>query len=350
MGFTQEDLQKGHFIKAVGRLKPGASRGQAQAEMDLMMPRLHLQTWRANVFPLEKYYVGGVETALFVLLGSAGFVLLIACVNLANLLLARGSARQKEITVRSALGAVPWRIARQLLTESLVLSLAGGVFGLLLGFGGIAAVKRLALESIPRLDQVNVAYSVLVFAFSLSVLTGVFFGMLPALRLSRGTFYDSLHSGERTAGARTYTRMRSALVATEIALTFVLLTGASLLLQSFWRLLVSWPGFSPESTLTMSINLPKAKYSKPFERQEFVDRLLQGVQVLPGVREAAVSTPLPLSGIIDVGIYIDPKDMPAQTGTTANYYAVTPLYFQLMRIPLIRGRLFSGRDSTSGQP
>jgi predicted permease len=231
MGFTAKDLDGNHFIWGIGRLQPGATRVQAQAEMDLIMPRLQQsQVWSVNVIPALDYYVGEVKTALYVLLGAAGLVLLIACVNVASLLLARGSARQKEISLRASLGASRERIVQQLLTESLLLALGGGALGILVASGGIAAIKKLSPASIPRLDQVTVNETVLLFTFVLSTITGVVFGLLPALRLSRGNLDKALKAGGRIAGAGMRARVRDALVISEVALANV--SGVCLMLPN----------------------------------------------------------------------------------------------------------------------
>jgi predicted permease len=352
IAFTPRDLNSGHFVWAIGRLKPGMTRAQAQAGMDLIMPRLRQpQVWSANVVPLLDYYVGEVQTALLVLLGAAGFVLLIACVNVANLLLTRGAVRQKELCLRASLGASRGRIIQQLLTESVLLSLMGGVLGLLLASGGISTIKSLSLANIPRLDQAELDYPVLLFTLALSTLTGVLFGLAPALRLARTDLHDSLKAGSRSSGANVRSRVRSALVVSEVALALVLLTGAGLLLKSFRRLLDVRPGFNPESVLSAAINLPTAKYREPFQQTQFVDQLLQRIASLPGVRQAAVSAGLPFSSVSDAGVRIDGRPIGTpESGAPANYYRVTPLYLQVMGIPLIRGRFFTERDVMNGPP
>jgi putative ABC transport system permease protein len=352
MGFATNDFDGGHFIWAIGRLKPGVTREQAQAEMDLIMPRLQQpQVWSVNVFPVLDYYVGEVRTALFVLLGAASFVLLIACVNVANLLLARGSVRQKEISLRASLGAGRGRIVQQLLTESLLLSLAGGVLGVLVASAGISAVKKLSLASIPRLNEATVDYPVLLFTLALCSLTGLLFGLLPALRLSGGDLQASLKAEGRITGAEMRTRVRSALVVSEVALALMLMAGAGLLLKSFERLLEVRPGFNPEKVLTTTINLPTAGYREPYQQMEFVNRLLDRLGSLPDVHQAAVSAGLPFAGVSDAGIRIDGRPIGTpESGTTANYYRVTPLYFQAMGIPLIRGRVFTERDIAPRPP
>src|SRR5215469_1276602 len=303
MAFTAADVNRGHFIRAVGRLKPGITREQAQAEMDLIMPRLS-PVWRAAVIPLLDYYVGDIRTPLFVLMGAAGFVLLIACVNVANLQLARGSMRQKEISLRASLGASRGRVVRQLLAESLVLAVIGGVLGVLVGLAGIRELK-VFVPGIPRLDQVTLDTPTLLFTMAMSALTGLLFGILPALRLSDSGLQSGLTTGGRVAGAHSRSRLRHVFMVSEIALALVLLTGAGLLLKSFNQLLKVHIGFQPEKLLSGTINLSAAKYREPYMRAEFVTRLMEKLEALPDIRQTAVSVGLPFRGAMDVGIQID---------------------------------------------
>jgi len=351
MGFTKDDFENGHFVWCVARLKPGVTVEQAQAEMNLIMPRLaHPQVWSVNVVPLPRYYVGSVRIALFILLGAAGFVLLIACVNIANLLLARGSARQKEISLRISLGAMGSRIVQQLLTESLLLSVIGGLFGLFLASFCIGVIKNFSPVHIPRLDKVTLDTSVLLFTFALSLLAGLVFGLLPAISLSRADVYESVKTGGRSIGDMR-AHVRSALVVSEVALSLVLLVGAGLLLKSFGRILQVHPGFNPESVLATSIDLPVTKYKEPYQQEQFVTRLLERLKESPEIRQAAVSTGLPFSDVEDAGIRIDGRVAGTpDAGAPANYYCVSPQYFQVMQIPLIRGRLFTERDALKSLP
>jgi putative ABC transport system permease protein len=348
MGFTAGDLNKGHFIRAVGRLKPGVTREQAQAEMDLIMSRLS-PVWRAAVIPLLDYYVGDIRTPLFVLMGAAGFVLLIACVNVGNLQLARGSTRQKEISLCASLGASRGRVVRQLLAESLVLAVIGGALGVLVGLAGIRALK-VFVPDIPRLGQVTLDTPTLLFTMAMSAITGLLFGILPALRLSDSGLQGGLTTGGRVAGTHSGSRLRQVFMVSEIALALVLLTGAGLLLKSFSRLLKVHTGFQPEKLLAATINLPSAKYREPYLRAEFVNRLVEKLEVLPDIRQTAVSAGLPFSGASDVGIVFDRSPDAGAAGTTANYYAVSPSYFKTMGIALIRGRFFSERDDATAPP
>ena len=266
MGFTPEDLQSrnNHVIWAVGRLKPGVTPQQAQAEMDLLMPRLHPTTWRGQVVSFEDHYIGDVRLALGVLFGAAGCLLLIACVNVANLLLARGAVRQREMSVRTSLGATRGRIVQQLLTETALLSLLGGALGLALALGAIKLVRTWPLPGIHRLEETSLDPHALVFTIALSIGTGVLFGLSPALRLSRPHLHDVLKGSGRVAGTARRTRMRNTLVIAEVALAVVLLVGAGLLLRSLWRLLDVPLGFNPENVLATNINLPRTIYREPF--------------------------------------------------------------------------------------
>ena len=351
MGFAPQDMEKGHFIWAIGRLKPDVTRDQAQAEMDAIMPRLQQpQVWSANVIPLMEHYVGDVRLALSLLLGAAALVLLIACANVANLLLLRASVRQKELSLRASLGASRGRIIQQLLTETLLMALLGGALGLLLAFGGISFVKRLPLAGIPRLDQASLDYPVLLFTLAVSALTGVLFGLLPALRLSRTDLADALKTRVGISATSGRTLMRNALVVSELSLALVLLAGSGLLLKSFWRLNQVRPGFNPEKVLTAKIDLPALSYGEPHKQTQFVEQLLQGTRNLPETRGAAVSTSLPFSSVEDSGIRFDGRSGGPMAGTAANHYRVTPLYLQTMQIPLIRGRLFTDQDTTASRP
>lgn len=349
MGFTADDLKNGHFIRAVGRLKPGVTRDQAQAEMDLLMPRLS-PVWRAAVIPLLDYYVGDLRTPLFVLLGAAGFVLLIACVNVANLQLARGSGRQKVISLCISLGATRGRVLRQLLAESALLAAIGGSLGVLVGLAGIGALKAFVPTGIPRLDQVGLDIRTLLYAMGVSAIAGLVFGILPALRMADGGLQSSLSMGGRVAGASSHGRLRHVFMVAEVALTLVLLTGAGLLLKSFNQLLHVRTGFQAERLLAATINLPPVKYREPRLQAEFANRLLEKLGGLPGIRQAAISAGLPFRGVDDVGIHFERPTDAGVIGTTANYYGVTSSYLKTMGIPLIRGRFFTEHDYATSTP
>jgi putative ABC transport system permease protein len=349
MGFTAEDLESrnNHVLWAVGRLRPGVTPQQALAELDLLMARLHPGTWRGRVVSFDDYYIGDVRLALGVLLGAAACLLLIACVNVANLLLARGAAREREMAVRTSLGATRGRIVQQLLTESALLSLLGGALGLALAQGAITLVRVWPWPGINRLEETSLDPMAVLFTIALSLGTSVIVGLSPALRLSRPDLHDRLKSGGRAAGTRERTRIGNTLVAAEVALAMVLLVGAGLFLRSLWRLLDVPLGFNPRNVLAVSVSLPRAVYREPFQQLAFTERLLERLKSTPGVESVGVSSATPLTSVVDVGIAFDgaPK-----MGTTANYFRVTPAYFRVMQIPLIRGRLITEQDSASGPP
>jgi predicted permease len=352
MGLTAEDFDGGHFLWGVGRLKPGVTPDQAQAEMDSIMPRLRKpQVWSVNVFPLLDYYTGEIRTPLYVLLSATGLVLLIACANVAGLLLARGSAREAEISLRASLGAGRNRIVQQLLTEGLVLALAGGVLGASLACSGIAVIRKFSLASIPRFDQVTVDYTVLLFTVLLSALTALLFGLLPAIRLSRSNLLGSLKSGGRGLAGGKSANLRNLLVVSEVAFALVLLTGSTLVLKSFWHLLQVNTGFNPENVVTAKVDLPDVNYKEPYRQAQFAASLMERFRGQPDVHQAAISSGLPFSDAPDAGIRIDGRPVGASdSGTTANYYRVTPQYFRTMEIPLIRGRIFTEQDTAMSLP
>ena len=353
MGFTPEDLKSrnNHVIWGVGRLKPGVTVEQAQAEMDLLMPRLHATTWRGRVVSFDDYYVGDVRLALGVLLGAAGGLLLIAGVNIAILLLARGMVREREMSVRTSLGATRGRLVQQLLTETAVLWLLGGTAGVAVALGVIRLVRAWPSPGIHRLEQTALDPSALAFAIVLSIATAVLFGLAPALRLSRTDSPDPLKASGRASAAPARTRIRNALVAGEVALAVVLLVGAGLFVRSLSRLLEVPLGFTPERVLAVTINLPPAIYREPVQQMQFADRLLDRLRARPGVEAVGIATAFPLAGVTDVGIRFDGRSPESPLfSTNANYFRVTPGYLSAMRIPLIRGRLFTESDTAASLP
>ncbi len=352
MGLTAEDLDSGHFLWGIGRLKLNVRRDQAQAEMDSIMPRLQKpQVWSVNVFPMLDYYIGEIRTPLYVLLGATGLVLLIACANVAGLLMARGSAREAEISLRASLGASRSRIVQQLLTEGLVLALAGGALGVSFAYIGIAVMRKLSLGNIPRFDQVTVDHTVLAFTILLTALTGLLFGSLPAIRLSRTNLLDPLKSGSRASAGGKRANLRSILVVSEVAFALVLLTASSLVLKSFWLLLQVNTGFNPENVVTAKVDLPVVKYKELYRQAQFASSLIEHLSGQPDVHQAAISSGLPFSDASDAGIRIYGRAARANdSGTTANYYRVTPQYFRAMEIPLVRGRFFTEQDTAASLP
>lgn len=347
-----------------GKLKPGVSVAQAQADMDLIAGRMKQQFpenypptggLTISVVPLLAQVVGDVGQTLPLLLGAVGFVLLIACANVANLLLARAAIRQKEIAVRAAVGASRGRILRQLLTESVLLSLLGGFLGLLIAFGAVAALRQFGPTNLPRLAEVGVDGRVIAFTCLLALLTGIVFGLAPALRTSRVDLHETLKEGGRNAEAaagRSHHRLRRLLVVAEVALSLVLLIGAGLLIRSYQRILAAHPGFNPVNVFSLRLTLPATKYPNQEAVAAFYQRALDRLKALPGVEAAATSYSLPMSTVafawepIGVEGYV-PKN--AQDTIMSNVRIVSPGYFPAMGVPLMHGRLFDDRDK-KGQP
>jgi putative ABC transport system permease protein len=352
LGLTPQDLQSGdHVLWAAGRLKPGVTPRQALAELDLLMTRLNPTTWRGRVVPFDDYYVGDVRLALRALFGGAGCLLLIACTNVANLLLARGAARGQEMAVRTSLGATRGRVVQQLLTESALLSLVGGGLGLATAFGLVTLVRTWPWPGIYRLEESALDARALLFTIALSIGTSVLFGLSPARRLSRPILNQGLRGGGRAAGSRDRTRIRNTLVIAELALAVVLLVGAGLFLRSLTQLFDVPLGFNPHNVLAVTINLSPTAYHQPVQQVAFSESLLNRLSDLPGVQGAAISTAVPLAGVTDVGVTFDGRSPGSPLfATNANYFAVTPSYLRVMQIPLIRGRVFTPEDTATSPP
>lgn len=346
----------------IGKLRPGVSVKQAQAEMDTITARLRHDfpaVYPPNggltfgIVPLLEQVVGEVRPTLFVLLGAVGFVLLIACANVANLLLSRSVARQKEIAVRTAVGASRWRIIRQLLTESLVLALCGGGLGILLAFAGVHAVHLLGSRSVPRLSDVGVDGETLLFTGLISVLSGVLFGLAPALRVSILNVHATLKDESRgSAGASVWGRgnkLRRLLVVAELAMCAMLLIGAGLLIRSFSQVQGVPPGFNPRNLLTLELTMSGPKYKDKAAVLSAYRQLWDRLERVPGVTAAGAVTSLPLSqmfawGPITVEGRIPP---PGENFINADERMVSGHYFQAMQIPLLGGRLFNEQDTDS---
>ncbi|MGH9703897.1 MAG: ABC transporter permease [Candidatus Acidiferrales bacterium] len=352
-GPTYMTQRGAHYLNVTGRLKPGVSVPQAQAEMETIASALSRQYADTNKFHGVKIateldrMVGDVRPALLILFGAVGCVLLIACVNVANLLLARAASRQKEIAIRSSLGAGRMRIVRQLLTESLVLAFLGGALGLILAWWGTDVLLALSPANVPRVSAIHLSGRVLGFTALASLATGLFFGLLPALQISRSDLAETLKEGGRgsTEGAMR-NRMRSALVVAEVALALVPLAGAGLLIQSFLRLSRVKPGFDPHNVLTVTIGLPDARYNVS-QQAAFFEQLLNRTRALPGVRSAAAVEPLPLSSDqIQVSFTIEGRPVAKSDEPSTNYRDVTDDYFQTLHIPLLQGRDFSAQDNS----
>ena len=345
-----------HWLKVVARLKPGVSVEQAEADMDNIARRIaeahadsHTGT-SVRVVGLHEQIVGNLKPILYVLLGTVCFVLLIACANVANLLLARSAARQKEIAIRAALGAGQGRLLRQLLTESTVLALAGGVAGALLASWGVdllvARLPEAQLISMPYLRGLSLNPNVLVFTSVISLVTGVVFGLAPALQSTKLSLQDSLKEGGRTSSAATHQRLRSLFVISEIALALLLLVGAGLVLKSFVRLLEVRPGFNPDNLLTMRVPLPATKYPEDGNLVAFHRELLGRLETLPGVEGVATVSVIPLTGGNTSRFIAEGRPAPPPGAELhANIRDITPNYFEVMDVPLLRGRPFSEQDT-----
>jgi len=342
--------RRGRFASAVARLKPGVTFAQAQSEMDAIGGRLEQQypdfntKWGVTVVPLRTQFTGEIRKPLLILLGAVGFVLLIACSNVANLLLARAAARRKEIALRAGLGASRWRIARQLLTESVLLSAVGGALGLLLAWWGTQALIALSPPALMDLRDVRVNLPVLGFTLGVSLLTGIIFGLVPALEAARFNLQDSLKEGGKNigGGSRSH-RFRNIFVITQVALALVLLVGAGLLVKSLNRLQSVDPGFNAKNLLTMRVSLPRRKYDTEPKRIDFFKSAVEQLQAIPGVEAAGAINYLPFAGPhsgTSIEIEGQPPLPPGQRLTTGICVANTN-YFQTMQIPLKRGRLFS---------
>ncbi len=342
-----------HTLKVIGRLKPGVSVERARAEMQSIARGLEGEYpdtnagWSANVVRMDEQMVGDIRPTLWTLLGAVGFVLLIACMNVANLLLAQSRARQKEIAVRLTLGAGPWRIVRQLLTGSLLLSLISGLLGLALAYWGVRALVALSPANLPRLDEVSVDGRVLLFTLLVSILTGALFGAGPAILAARNRLNEVLKAAGRSSMASVRTRrLGRTLVVAEVALSVVLLTGAALTIRSFAELQSVDPGFRPDHLLTMRLALPESRYDGTKVGQ-FYSRLIDRVRNVPGVLLTGVARDLPMSGS-DPSLNFIVEHRPALASSDqprAKYRAVSADYFAAMGIPLIKGRYFTASDA-----
>jgi len=347
-----------HFLRSYGRLAPGVSIEQARAEMQLIDHNLAAQYPADNknrttvLFPLYERIVGESRRSLYVLFAAVSFVLLIACANFANLLLARAAEREREFVIRGALGAGKWRLIRQLLTESVLVSLAGGVLAVGLAYWGTSLLVAFKPDNLPRLAEIGVDARVLAFTLGVSLLTGVVFGLLPAWMAARTGIGESLKEGGRSATAGSARqRLRSTFVVVELAVALVLLVGAGLLVKTFWKLRSVESGFNPDHLLTMRVELPEARYKDVGPQTRFRTQILAGMNSLPGVQAAMISE-LPLSGdslnhnfLIENRPPIAPGDEP-----DLETRSVMGDYFKVMQIPLKVGREFGSQDFVEHAP
>jgi len=344
-------------LHLIGRLKDGVAPESAGAELNTIMHGIvgeHPSTYdpKAGVLvtPLQDHLVGPVRTALWVLLGAVGFVLLIACANVMNLLLARATGRSKEMALRTALGAGRHRIVRQLLTENLALAVAGGALGVLLAVWGTALLAHLGPREIPRVKEVAMDVPVLLFGLASSIIAGVLFGLAPAIRASRIDLIDTLKDAGKSTEGRGRHGLRNVLVSVELALAFVLVAGAGLLGNSFLHLLNVNSGFDPNNVLTVSTYVYGTRYQKPEEELAYYKQVWDRLRATPGVESVGMVSTLPLGGSFDrSAIHIEDRRLqnPAQA-PSPDRYSVSPDYFHVMRIPLLRGRSFTDQDRPGG--
>jgi putative ABC transport system permease protein len=348
--------RSGHWLSVIGRLKPGASIAQAQAEMDGISRRLAAEFpkddagWSIRVAPLQSTIVSDERPALLLLLGAVALVLLIACANIANLLLSRATSRAKEMSVRIALGAGRGRIVRQLLTESAALGLLGGVGGTSLAYWGVRVLGSLLPSDLAKMQDIRVDGWVLAFALLLSVAASFVFGLAPTLFAAGSDVQKTLREGSGRAGAGGGRQnARTILAAAEIALAMVLLVGAGLLVRSFIAMTAVSPGFSSQHLVKAEVSLPQFEYSTPQQWSAFGDDLLARIQAEPGMRDSAIGLPLPLvHPFVNLGFEIEGSPAPPSSQTrTANYVAASPEYFRVMEIPLLQGREFTREDVAS---
>ena len=344
--------RQSHYLYVVGRLRQGVQLDQAQAEMNVLVGQLQQQYPKtnsgrgANVVALHQQLVGNVQPYLRLLFAAVGFVLLIACANVASLLLARVNDRHKEIAIRMAIGASRWRVIRQLLTESIVLSSLGGLSGLFLAYWGTDLLVALTPPEVPRLGEVGLRIPVFAWTLGISIITGVLFGLAPAIGASKPDLTESLKEGGRSIAGSGRGRLRNLLVVSEIALALMLLIGAGLMIRSFARLQRVSPGFDSNHLLTMNISLPLQKYRENQQINSFFDRLLEGVRSVPGVESVGGIDPLPLGGSDGTTGFVVEGAPPRAVGDRpeVGQRTITSDYFITMRIPVLKGRAFAGTD------
>src|SRR6266480_549317 len=353
---TTEARERGnHYLQVIARLKPGITLERTQAEMTTIAGRLEQQYTKTNtsigavVTPLHEHVVGDIKPALLILLGAVAFVLLIACANVANVLLARAAVRQKEIALRLALGAGRARLIRQFLTESVLLAVLGGGVGLLLSIVGLSVLRRFIPPNISQAQAITIDAKVLIFTVLVSLATGLIFGLAPAMQAANFNLNETLKESGRDSGAGSRgNRIRGLLVISEVAVSFILLIGAGLLINSFLRLRNVDPGFRADKALTMKIVLSQARYGDKEQRGIFYSELIRRVETLPGVISAAVATNLPLTETGNsVGVSIEGRADPAPDRVPIVITRIiSPRYFETMGISLLKGRAFTEEDKT----
>jgi predicted permease len=353
---TWTNRRSGHWMRVIGRLRPGVSMSQAKAELGALTARFAKafpednEGWEFLAIPMQQVIFGDVKLALYVLLGAVGLVLLIACANIANLLLARATSRAREIAVRATLGAGRSRIIRQMLTETAVLSLLGGGAGVALAYWGVRTLTAMMPPSLPQVNEIRLDYTALGFALVLSAFTNFAVGLVPAFFVANTNPQASLReSGGRSGESGRSRKARSVLAAAEIALAMVLLVAAGLLLRSFSNLTSVYPGFDVQHLVKAEVSLPQFQYSKPEQWLAFADELVKRIQAEPGLQNSAIAVPMPLAdGFVNLAFDIPGRPpLSASQSRTADYVSVTPNYFRVMGIPLMAGRLFDDGDVRS---
>jgi predicted permease len=341
------------YLFVVALLKPGVSLQQAAGEMETITARLRQQYPDTNnrrfnrVVSLHEHLVGDTNKLLWLLLGAVTFVLLIGCANVANLLLASGASRQKEMAIRTALGASRWRVIRQLFTESAILALAGGVVGLLIAFWGLAAITKLLPTDFPRLNEIQIDWRVLGFTFAASMLTGILFGLVPALQVSRPDVQEAIReTGRGAAGSRRQSRFRQVLIIVEVALSVVLLAGAGLLFRSFLRLQSVDAGFVSQQVLTARLTPSGTSYVNDADYARFYNGVIEKVSAIPGVQDAGLINTLPLFKGPTSAFRVEGRPVTTpDKWPSVNYRVVSPNYFRAMGIPVLQGRAYTDRDN-----
>lgn len=343
-----------HFLSGVGRLRPGVTLAMAQADMDTIARRLeadHIENRNFGVFlmGLHDAFLESIRSPLLVGLAASGFLLLIACTNVANIVLARGAARRKELAIRASVGASRTRIIRQLVTESIVLSLLGGVLGLLIAYWTIDPVVNMAPVAF-HIIAVKIDGRVLAFTLAVSILTGIVFGVAPALHIARSDLQETLKTGGKLSGTGSG-RVRHALVVSEVALAVVLLVGAALLIQSYSRLQNVDPGLDASNVIAMQLSLPPSQYPQHVNITRFMDRAIEGIRAVPGVESASTVFMIPIGPANFTGIIVEglPMPPPGEAHAIADYEAIGLEYFHTLRVPILRGRDFTEQD-TEGSP
>jgi len=352
-----EPRRNGRYLISVARLRPGATLEEARGEAEALATGLeqsHPDTnagWSVSMVPLHEQVVGEAQPALLALLVAVGLVLLVACANVANLTLSRSVLRQREVAVRSALGAGRWRLARLLLTESTVLSLVGGLLGLALAAWGVEALIAASPAELPRVEEIAIDLPVLLFAVGLALLTGPLVGLLPAFQLTRHGIAASLRgAGRGSVGERRGARVRDALTVAEVALSLMLLLGAGLMLKSFLRLTDVDPGFRADGVAAVQLFVYGDRYEESEQQAAFFDRLLEEIRGFPGVESAGVTNSLPLSVIRAGSVSVRIADRPEDEGQQAGYRVANPAFFETLGIPVLRGRGLSDQDREGAPP